>query len=397
MPLDSDKKNHTRVTPPYPVFSNQKGRLRFCLTALIAIFVAEVILMIILSLLPPMPIIVTALLDGLLLVVIIFMLFWPQLKKEMVFQNARFTEAQETLHKSEERYRALVESTEDSIYLVNRQYCYVFINQNHLARLGFSAEEFLNRPYSDFHSEEETRKFEAAVDEVFATGKSIQQEHNSVRDGRYFLRTLSPVGEDDGTVSAVSIISKQITERKEIEEELRKLSLTDELTGLYNRRGFMTLASQQLKIANRLKRELLLVSSDLDDLKIINDTMGHHEGDQALVNVASIFMDTFRSSDIIARIGGDEFVVLQMKNPEDPLSISTKRLQENLVNHNQQSTKPYDLSLSIGSVIYKPEQPKSLMQILAEADAKMYAQKKIKNSKQGNKQNKLRPNLQKQS
>jgi diguanylate cyclase (GGDEF)-like protein/PAS domain S-box-containing protein len=344
-----------------------------------------------------MPIIVTALLDGLLLVVIIFMLFWPQLKKEMVFQNTRFTEAQETLHKSEERYRALVESTEDSIYLVNRQYCYVFINQNHLARLGFSAEEFLNRPYSDFHSEEETRKFEAAVDEVFATGKSIQQEHNSVRDGRYFLRTLSPVGEDDGSVSAVSIISKQITERKEIEEELRKLSLTDELTGLYNRRGFMTLASQQLKIANRLKRELLLVSSDLDDLKIINDTMGHHEGDQALVNVASIFMDTFRSSDIIARIGGDEFVVLQMKNPEDPLSISTKRLQENLVNHNQQSTKPYVLSLSIGAVIYKPEQPKSLMQILAEADAKMYAQKKIKNSKQGNKQNKLRPNLQKQS
>jgi diguanylate cyclase (GGDEF)-like protein/PAS domain S-box-containing protein len=393
MPSGSDKNNHTRVTPPYPLFSHQKGRLRFCLTALIAIFFAEAILMIILSQLPPMPVIATALLDALLLVLIIFLLFWPQLKKEMVFQNTRFTEAQETLHKSEERYRALVESTEDSIYLVNRQYCYVFINQNHLARLGFSAEDFLNRPYSNFHSEEETRKFEAAVDEVFATGKSIQQEHKSVRDGRYFLRTLSPVRKDDGAVSAVTIISKQITERKEIEEELRKLSLTDELTGLYNRRGFMTLASQQLKIANRLKRELLIISSDLDDLKIINDTMGHHEGDNALVNVATILMDTFRSSDIIARIGGDEFVVLQMKNPEDPLSTSTKRLQENLVNHNLQSPKPYDLSLSIGAVIYKPEQPKSLMQILAEADTKMYAQKKLKNSKPENKQNKPRPNL----
>jgi diguanylate cyclase (GGDEF)-like protein len=121
--------------------------------------------------------------------------------------------------------------------------------------------------------------------------------------------------------------------------------------------------------------------------------MGHHEGDNALVNVATILMDTFRSSDIIARIGGDEFVVLQMKNPEDPLSTSTKRLQENLVNHNLQSPKPYDLSLSIGAVIYKPEQPKSLMQILAEADTKMYAQKKLKNSKPENKQNKPRPNL----
>lgn len=380
MTIDSSKSRYT-TAPGYTLFSEHKGRLRFCLAALIAIFIAEAILMLTLSLLPPLPGIITALLDALLLVTIIFLVLWPQLKKEMLIQNSRFTEAQEILRKSEERYRALVESTEDSIYLVNRQYCYVFMNQNHLARLGFSAEEFLNRPYSDFHSDDETRQFEAAVDEVFATGKSIQQEHQSVRDKRYFLRTLSPVRKDDGAVSAVTVISKQITKRKEMEEQLRKLSLTDELTGLYNRRGFMTLAAQQLKIATRLKRELLLISADLDDLKIINDTMGHQEGDLVLVDTSTILLETFRSSDIIARIGGDEFVALQMKNPEDPLTITTDRLQETLAKHNNASPKSYKISLSLGTVVFSPGQPRSLEELLAEADAKMYEQKKSKNTK----------------
>lgn len=381
MSVNSDK-NYHGSSPKYThLFSVESSKLRFFLTALATIFIAEAILMVLLSFLPPMPTIITALLDALLLIVIFSLVFWPRLKKEMMFQQARFAETQETLRKSEERYKALVESTEDSIYLVNRQYCYVFMNKNHLARIGFSTDNFLGRPYSDFHTEAETYKFEAAVDEVFATGKSLQQEHHSVRDDCYFLRTLSPVLKDDGTVSAITVISKQISERKEMEEELRKLSLTDELTGLYNRRGFMTLATQQLKIANRLKRELLLISSDLDDLKFINDTMGHQEGDQALVDVGTILMDTFRSSDIIARIGGDEFVILQMKNPVNSLLISSTRLQVALEKHNITSQKPYKLSLSLGTVVYNPEQPKSLVQILAEADAKMYEQKKSRNLK----------------
>ena len=383
MTLNSDKNYHKSPSKrDNSLFSFGSGRLRFCITALITIFIAETFLMIGISLLPPMPDIITALLDALLLVFIIFLIFWPQLKKEMTFQNARIIETQETLRKSEERYRALVESTGDSIYLVNRQYCYVFMNQNHLARLGYSAEEYFGQPYNEFHSEDEAHKFEAAVDEVFAMGKSIQQEHQSDRDNLYFLRTLSPIKEKDGTVSAVMIISKQITERKEMEEKLRKLSLTDELTGLYNRRGFMTLAAQQIKIANRLKRQLILVSADLDDLKVINDSMGHKEGDQVLIDVTSILLKTFRSSDVIARIGGDEFIALQIKNPDEPyLSASTDRLHEIVANHNSQSGKPYKLSLSLGSVVYDPADAKSLEQLLAEADEKMYEQKKSKNHK----------------
>jgi diguanylate cyclase (GGDEF)-like protein len=197
---------------------------------------------------------------------------------------------------------------------------------------------------------------------------------------RYFLRTLSPVRNSDGSITAVTVISKQITEQKNMEKQLRKLSLTDELTGLYNRRGFMTLAQQQMKIAKRLKRELLLISADLDDLKVINDTMGHHEGDQALRDTGAILSDTFRSSDIIARIGGDEFVALQMQNPEEPVSISSERLQNAVAAHNEKSHKQYTLSLSLGTVLFDPGQNQALEELLGEADAKMYEQKQLKNS-----------------
>ena len=188
------------------VLTQNTDKMRFCIKALLAIFVIEIILVLLLSLLPAMPVVITAVLNGILLVAIIALLFGAQFKKEISLQDARFHEAQETLRKSEERYRSLVESSEDSIYLVNRQYRYLFMNQNHLARLGFSADEFLGRPYSDFHSEDETRRFEAAIDEIFATGRSIQQEHRSIRDGLYFLRTMSPVKAENGTITAVTVI-----------------------------------------------------------------------------------------------------------------------------------------------------------------------------------------------
>ncbi len=361
------------------LFFLESSRLRFYILALIAIFITEAVLMMLLPLLPPMPSLLTALIDASLLVFVIFLIFRTQHKKEFQTYNSRFIESQETLRKSEERYRSLVESTEDSIYLVNRKYCYMFMNQKHLARLGHSADEFIGRPYSDFHSEEETKEFTAAVDQVIATGKSMQQEHRSRRDDRYFLRTLSPVKEPDSTVSAVTIISKHFTERKEIEEGLRILSLTDELTNLNNRRGFMTLAKQQFEMANRLNRELLLISADLDDLKVINDTFGHQEGDHALLDVAVILKDTFRSSDIIARIGGDEFAALQMKNPENNITVTSDRLQQAIARHNGGTDRPYTLSISVGTAIYYPEQPKTLEQLMVEADKKMYEQKKSKN------------------
>src|SRR5690606_22769060 len=116
------------------------------------------------------------------------------------------------------------------------------------------------------------------------------------------------IGDDVFYIVAV----RDITEISRRLERLRTLSMLDELTGLYNRRGVFTFGEQRLEMAARLGVRLLLLFVDLDGLKSINDRLAHAEGARTLVNVATIFKRTFRKSDIIARIGGDEFAILSM-------------------------------------------------------------------------------------
>ncbi len=170
----------------------------------------------------------------------------------------------------------------------------------------------------------------------------------------------------------------EIIERKRMEEDIRKMSFRDELTGLYNRRGFITLGEQQLKLWGRTKKRALLFFADLDGMKWINDTLKHKEGDKALIKAASIINETFRSSDIIARIGGDEFAVLAINSKEiDPVNI-IKRFQKRIDKYNNQADSKYKLSISIGSSFYDPENPSSIDELMAGADKLMYEQKKNK-------------------
>jgi diguanylate cyclase (GGDEF)-like protein len=171
------------------------------------------------------------------------------------------------------------------------------------------------------------------------------------------------------------------TDRKRMEEEIREMSLRDQMTDLYNRRGFITLAEQQIRAANRAKRPMLLTFIDLDGLKGINDTLGHEEGDRALIDAANVLRQTFRESDVIARLGGDEFAVLSIDatdmNPED----LSKRLQENINAGNAKETRPYRLAMSWGTVVYDPGYPLSLDELMSSADERMYAQKKVKSNR----------------
>ncbi len=172
---------------------------------------------------------------------------------------------------------------------------------------------------------------------------------------------------------------QDITPQKNAEERLRALSLVDELTGIYNRRGFMTLAEQELKTANRLKRGMFLLFVDLDDLKGINDAFGHPEGDQALRAVVTVLKETFRDPDIVARIGGDEFVVLALEGTEASSPEDLKRrLHQNLSRYRQTYNLPYPLSVSVGVARFDPEDPHSVEQLLVEADQKMYQKKGVR-------------------
>lgn len=167
-------------------------------------------------------------------------------------------------------------------------------------------------------------------------------------------------------------------ERQRMKAELRSLSLVDELTGLYNRRGFLTLARQQLKTADRFEKRLLLLFADLDGMKAINDTLGHHEGDMALRETAALLRETFRDADIIARLGGDEFAVLAMVDWDGGAEAIERRFAEHLTASNRRPNRCYRLSVSIGIALYDPAAPCSIEELLERGDALMYEQKRAK-------------------
>jgi diguanylate cyclase (GGDEF)-like protein len=179
---------------------------------------------------------------------------------------------------------------------------------------------------------------------------------------------------------------KELTARArhvKIVEEMRNLALRDELTGLYNRRGFFALIEHQLKLAKRKKTGMFLLYADLDDLKSINDTWGHREGDVALIETAKILRKNYRESDVIARIGGDEFVIFPAGTSDDDSEKILDRLHSAFLHHCAQSSPVYKLSISAGISFYNPDAPCSVDELLALGDASMYERKmkKIPGSK----------------
>jgi diguanylate cyclase (GGDEF)-like protein len=159
------------------------------------------------------------------------------------------------------------------------------------------------------------------------------------------------------------------------EQELRSLTLAtiDDLTELTNRRGFDAIAAHTLAICRRVDRPVTLLLFDLDDFKAINDTRGHLAGDQALKEFASQLLSTFRDSDVVARLGGDEFCVLlsgattrDVPRPLADLEAAT------------QTTKGPRIRFSVGAASYHPKRHNSVADLLADADAEMYRQKRTR-------------------
>jgi diguanylate cyclase (GGDEF)-like protein len=182
-------------------------------------------------------------------------------------------------------------------------------------------------------------------------------------------------GNLDGALLVRSI--RYAVERKRAEEVIRALSLVDELTGLANRRGFFALAEQQLKVARRTKSGLFLLFSDVDGLKATNDRFGHAEGDRLIRAAAQILRATFRDSDIVARIGGDEFVVLMIQTDDKAAARFLARLDVE-IERRKADEKRCPLSLSVGMTRYDPEAPVPLDELIRRADELMYEEKRKK-------------------
>ena len=173
---------------------------------------------------------------------------------------------------------------------------------------------------------------------------------------------------------------KYAVERNNLLKEIRRLSLTDELTGLYNRGGFITCLEHEKKVIDRYGKSITVIYADIDNLKFINDHYGHHAGDRAIIATSQILKSFFRDSDILGRIGGDEFIaaVLQFKNADS--SVITDHLVQKVDKFNAGGDLAYDLSVSFGYVTIDHKQLDNPWAAIEAAEAKMYINKKNRKS-----------------
>ena len=209
-----------------------------------------------------------------------------------------------------------------------------------------------------------------------APGRGEDHELDEILQALAELSVAAKSGSlDPATIDYVIRRVAQSAKRQSVlGNEVRSLALTDELTGFLNRRGFMTAAAQQLKLARRDSQNVLLLFCDLDHLKEINDGFGHKEGDLALFRVAGALAQTFRDSDVMARLGGDEFAILAWEASIPDVDTMLARLAKQLKKVNSDETR-YELSLSVGVARFDPHSPVSLGQLIAVADRDMYRHK----------------------
>jgi diguanylate cyclase (GGDEF)-like protein/PAS domain S-box-containing protein len=296
-------------------------------------------------------------------------------------------QAEEALQVSAEKFRTIFENINVGIYRVaiyrgaSGPYGRVIEANPAIAKiLGYdSIASFMEASLSDHYQKPEDRK--GFIEEMMKQGIVKNREiPMRKKDGTPMWASVTGNAQNDaqGNIKWIDGIVEDITEHKRMEEEIRALSLTDALTGLYNRRGLSTLAEQQLKIATRLNSEILVIFADLDGMKWINDNLGHLAGDQALIETATILKNTFRKSDIIARHGGDEFIILALGANYTSFDILIKRIQEQINSHNAQENRSFKLSVSIGTALYDPQSPCSIDELITQADKTMYKHKQDK-------------------
>jgi diguanylate cyclase (GGDEF)-like protein/PAS domain S-box-containing protein len=287
--------------------------------------------------------------------------------------------AEEALRESERKFRSLTETAQDIILTIDMKGAITYANPAAASMAG--SNDLVGKVLRDFISPEVVNQHLEMLDKHRRgiTGTMSYESQIPARDhaGLIYFDVKSTTLFYHGKPSGVLIIARDSTERKRTEEQIRLLAIVDTLTGLFNRRGFITLAGQQLKTACRNEKKLLLFFIDLDGLKVINDTYGHDEGDRALQKTAMILKQTFRESDIIGRLGGDEFAVLVVDDDELQKNV-LKRLKERIKEESAASDVSYKISMSIGVAEYDPSRPCKVEELMLEADRLMYIQKKEK-------------------
>lgn len=301
------------------------------------------------------------------------------------------------LRETEEHFRNAFDYAAIGMALVSPQGSWLRVNRSLCDLLGYSEHELLHSNFQAVtHADDLGNDLANLYRLMQGETPNCQVEKRYVhRLGQivWALSSVSLVRDTDDQPAHFIFQIQDITERKRAEAALQSLSLVDELTGLYNRRGFLAVSEQSLAEIRLNDKIPAIVYADLDGLKEINDSLGHHEGDRALAKAAEILKESFRSSDIVARIGGDEFVVLAgLAMDESPETLS-QRLQDNFDASNALKNRPYNLAVSVGIAHFDDEMNHSIEELMAQADQAMYEDKRQKRSRTSFTPHLLRPRI----
>jgi diguanylate cyclase (GGDEF)-like protein/PAS domain S-box-containing protein len=333
------------------------------------------------------------------IIAIIYFTYWTYMKnvsnvaaqaeqaREHVEELNRHIAEQERISKAlretEEHFRNAFDYAAIGMALVSPQGAWLRVNRSLCELMGFTEEEMLASNFQALtHHDDLDNDLANLYRLIQGETPTCQVEKRYVhRSGNtvWALNNVSLVRQDDGTPVHFIFQIQDITERKRFESALQNLSLIDELTGLYNRRGFMAVTAQHLAAIRRNKKVPVILYADLDGLKKINDALGHQAGDAAIIQTAEILKDTFRTSDIVARLGGDEFVVLAAIDKDESADSLTDRLQLRFELYNEHSNAPYKLSISVGVMHFDVDED-SIEEVTARADRNMYEDKRRKQS-----------------
>lgn len=294
--------------------------------------------------------------------------------------------AEEALRDSESRFRNALDGSLDIFTVLDTvrdadgaivDFRVVEVNARAGAVLGVDVSRMIGRSFGEFLPYAANGALLKSLVAVAETGEATETEVQP-RVGPLADKWLScqivPLGR------GVAITARDVTDRRRAEDELRALSLVDSLTGLFNRRGFEAIASQQLKHAEHTTKASFLFYFDMNDFKVINDTWGHAAGDDALVKMAGILRQTFRETDVIARMGGDEFVALALNCGEVSDAV-LERLRGEIAQQNARNDAAglgYTLSSGVGIARFMPESPRSLQALLEIADRDLYEDKRVR-------------------
>jgi Amt family ammonium transporter len=276
-------------------------------------------------------------------------------------------------------FATLFENAPEAIAILDDHDRIIRINGQFTSMFGYTDKEAVGKSINDLIVPTELVEEGEALTATVASGESVRAESlRRHKDGRMLWVAIAAtpfsVGEEPAKVYAMY---HDISARKRAEEDLRALLLVDELTGLPNRRGFITLSEHALKMAMRNERDVLILFIDVDHLKQINDTWGHLTGDRALIDTARVLRESFREADIVARLGGDEFVALINVDSDQTADRISGRIQSRVENHNREAQRGYALSLSVGAIRSRAEGAK-LDELLAQADSALYDRKRTR-------------------